>query len=224
MSSTGGQLNGGPVNRADPPVRPTSEHRPTVPGRPLCVSQPDDAISTEAHCDRPADAATESPDGRHSQVVVNLLRAANALRSALNAHFAEFGLSETRYFVLQAIRDAAPDGCSQAELAEKLGKYESSISGLVDRMRSDRLIYRLRSKTDRRKRILLLTDQGRQMLAEIEQCHSSRMQALAGCYDPGQLRTLNSLLQLLIDDLSGKQPVIPIPPIEAPETPRLRVS
>ena len=55
-------------------------------------------------------------------------------------------------------------GCSQADLANELQQSESSISTLVDRMRTSRLLYRLRSKVDKRRRVLMLTDQGRSLL------------------------------------------------------------
>ncbi|HEV8002823.1 MAG TPA: MarR family transcriptional regulator, partial [Planctomycetaceae bacterium] len=96
-----------------------------------------------------------------AEIVSDILRSAHRIRGVLAAHFAEFGLSDARFAVLQIVRDALPRGCTQTELAERLQQSESSVSTLVDRMRAADLLYRLRSKSDRRKCLLVLTDHAR---------------------------------------------------------------
>jgi DNA-binding MarR family transcriptional regulator len=97
------------------------------------------------------------------------------LRAELNEYLAEFALNDVRYLVLKAIDSAGPSGCTQTELAETLCQSESNVCTLVERMRSDGLLYRLRSKGDRRKRILLLTEQARQIVARIDACYDQEM-------------------------------------------------
>ncbi|MGC1275531.1 MAG: MarR family winged helix-turn-helix transcriptional regulator [Planctomycetaceae bacterium] len=97
------------------------------------------------------------------ELVEMLLRLGQRLRGHLDTRFGTFGLSDARFAALSVIREAAPAGCTQAHLATKLGQCESSISTLVERMRASRLLYRLRAKADRRKRVLMLTDDGRQL-------------------------------------------------------------
>ncbi|HEX6986693.1 MAG TPA: MarR family winged helix-turn-helix transcriptional regulator, partial [Planctomycetaceae bacterium] len=92
------------------------------------------------------------------ELVEMLLRLGQRLRGHLDTRFGTFGLSDARFAALSVIREAAPAGCTQAHLATKLGQCESSISTLVERMRASRLLYRLRAKADRRKRVLMLTD------------------------------------------------------------------
>ena len=79
---------------------------------------------------------------------------------------------------MRTIQNAAESGCSQADLAEYLQQSESSISTLIDRMRSDNLLYRLPSTTDRRKKVLKLSDRGRELLGAIAACHEERMRNL----------------------------------------------
>lgn len=140
-----------------------------------------------------------------AEIVSDILRSAHRIRGVLADHFAEFGLSDARFAVLQIVRDALPRGCTQTELAERLQQSESSVSTLVDRMRAADLLYRLRSKSDRRKCLLVLTDHARETLDKLEVCHHERMAELLSCYHTEQLRDLAVLLKILDSELSRRE-------------------
>ena len=144
---------------------------------------------------------TENTD-RAVTVVSSLLRVSQLLRTLTTAHYAEFGLNDVRHSVLRTIRGFEPNGCSQAELAGALRQSESNICTLVDRMRSDGLLYRQRSKEDRRKRLLLITDRGRHLLQRVDACHGLRMHKLMQPLNPGQLKALDDALKRLLQGLS----------------------
>lgn len=127
---------------------------------------------------QPAPHQDDPRDEAAARLVENLLEISQKLRGVLQQHYAEFDLNEVRYTVLQFINQTREAGCSQAELADKLQQSESSVSTLIERMKNSDLIYPLRSKQDRRKRILVLTEHGRELLQRIEQCHASRMRVL----------------------------------------------
>ena len=147
------------------------------------------ASPTTPHC-RPA-----------SEVVAEILKVAHRLRSVLSDHFSEFALTDVRFSVMQIIRNSPEGECSQARLAEELDQSESSISTLVERMRSSHLLYRLRSQQDRRKRALMLTDRGRQLLEDVECCHDQRMATLLSCFGEEQLEQFSTLLKQLQEKL-----------------------
>jgi DNA-binding MarR family transcriptional regulator len=155
-----------------------------------------------------SDVATyriETVQAKPAGIVSDILRSAHRIRGVLAAHFAEFGLSDARFAVLQIVRDALPRGCTQTELAERLQQSESSVSTLVDRMRAADLLYRLRSKSDRRKCLLVLTDHARETLDKLEVCHHERMAELLGCYKSEQLRDLAVLLKILDSELTRRE-------------------
>jgi DNA-binding MarR family transcriptional regulator len=147
----------------------------------------------------------ETPQAKPAEIVSDILRSAHRIRGVLAAHFAEFGLSDARFAVLQIVRDALPRGCTQTELAERLQQSESSVSTLVDRMRAADLLYRLRSKSDRRKCLLVLTDHARETLDKLEACHHERMAELLSCYKSEQLRDLAVLLKILDNELTRRE-------------------
>jgi DNA-binding MarR family transcriptional regulator len=147
----------------------------------------------------------ENVQAKPAGIVSDILRSAHRIRGVLADHFAEFGLSDARFAVLQIVRDAMPRGCTQTELAERLQQSESSVSTLVDRMRAADLLYRLRSKSDRRKCLLVLTDHARETLEKLEACHHERMAELLSCYKSEQLRDLAVLLKILDSELSRRE-------------------
>ena len=128
------------------------------------------------------------------QLVTLLLGTADRLRTILGGRLAQWDLNEVRYAALAAIDRSAPDGFSQTELALALEQSESSISTLVDRMRVGGLIYRLRSKADRRRHLLMLTARGRELLTRARDDREASQSQLVPGLDAAQARTLVSLL------------------------------
>jgi DNA-binding MarR family transcriptional regulator len=166
------------------------------------IHSPDETGRTESFA-----VVKSKSDQQASDVVAEILKFAHRLRLTLCTHFSEFGLTDVRFAVMQIIRDSAPDGCSQSRLAEELDQSESSISTLVERMRASQLLYRLRSKRDRRKRVLMLTERSRNLLEDAEKCHDERMGSLLSCFSPEQLEQLeqfSSLLQQLQTRLTAE--------------------
>lgn len=154
--------------------------RPTPVSVPLSLSSDPQPAEIQTHTHSSPALTNDQKTGPDTnvQLVDNLLSASQKLRTLLQLHYAEFGLNEVRYTVLNFIHQTKEDGCSQAELADKLQQSESSVSTLIERMRNSGLIYPLRSKQDRRKRILVLTEHGRELMEKVETCHTDRMRHL----------------------------------------------
>lgn len=103
-----------------------------------------------------------------------LCAAAERVQTQQGALCAASGLVEPRRRLLAALSRRGDQGCSQTELAAVLGLPESSLCTLVDRMQAEGLLYRFRSKLDRRKSLLMLTHPGRERLQAVQ----DRLEAL----------------------------------------------
>lgn len=99
-----------------------------------------------------------------SQWVSRVLLAGERLRHVLDQCDTDCELNGPRVEVLETVALSGLHGCSQTELAVALGAAESSVSTLVERMRRDGLLLRMRSRTDRRRSVLLVTEVGQQRL------------------------------------------------------------
>ncbi|WP_166820303.1 MarR family winged helix-turn-helix transcriptional regulator [Thalassoroseus pseudoceratinae] len=163
----------------------------------------------ESEADHELDSQPNPSMTTSARAVDLLLRVSHQLRGILASHFAEFDLTDVRYSVLQMIRNAGDGGCSQKQVADELLQSESSISTLIERMRRDGLIYRLTAPRDRRRKSLILSDRGRELLDRVEECHETRMQQLLANLDANDRGHLESVMTRMAASFTefSKQPV-----------------
>ena len=140
----------------------------------------------------PADAAA-------NRVLDTLMKLGHRVRGVLDARFAGMKMTDARYMALRVVQDSAPEGCTQAKLAAALGQCESSVSTLVERMRTGKLVYRLHPKSDRRKRVLLLTDLGREALEHAEAARAEAAKELCEALSHEERDGLCESLTRLLD-------------------------
>ncbi len=95
----------------------------------------------------------------------HLMRRAQQLHIALWNREVSLEVSSVQYAALLVI--ARKPGISQRELGSELGLDRSTIADLVERMARRELIAREQSASDRRRKVLTLTEQGREALAEL---------------------------------------------------------
>jgi len=140
-----------------------------------------------------------------------LLRVAQGVRLRSNEWLGRFQLNDGRHAVLMALASANDNGCSQAELAVKLGQSESNISTLIERMQRDGLVDRSRSEADRRKRVLLISAAGRRTLASVDVGRSAWAARLLKGIPVDNQRQLFGLLQQLGTSLEAPLPTQALP-------------
>ncbi len=215
------------MSEARPELRPftfprASEAGPTAHEPRFAAETADDLDAFEEEFADDDALAAESASGEHGEhdavsiagrigrnehesaageLVESMLRLGQRLRGHLDTRFGAFGLSDARFAALNVIREAAPAGCTQAHLAARLGQCESSISTLVERMRASRLLYRLRAKSDRRKRVLMLTDDGRRLLDQGLTCRDHEADALFARVSEEDRKSLAEMMSRLSQTL-----------------------
>lgn len=92
---------------------------------------------------------------------------------------------------------------TQKALAQLLGLEEASVVPLVDRLVRQQLLARVQPKEDRRKRLLVLTEQGKAAYAEVKtQADALRAQLLVDI-EPEALAVTGQVLQRLLDRLGS---------------------
>src|SRR5579871_619128 len=116
-------------------------------------------------CTVPANPVFEDDAG---EIIRYLLKAAAQLRGQFAEFLEQFEMTEGKYAVLAALDHAGSIGLSQAAVADQLMQSESNISSLIERLNHEGLVSRHWSDTDRRKRVLLLTSAGQEVIDQIE--------------------------------------------------------
>ncbi|ORM68545.1 MarR family winged helix-turn-helix transcriptional regulator [Pantoea rwandensis] len=125
---------------------------------------------------------------------------AHAWRLAVDRRLKESGLSMSSWMAIATIATAS-EPPTQKALAQLLGLEEASVVPLVDRLVRQQLLARVQPKEDRRKRLLVLTEQGGVAFNEVKtQADALRAQLLADI-DPEALAVTEKVLQQLLTRL-----------------------
>lgn len=125
---------------------------------------------------------------------------AHAWRLAVDRRLKESGLSMSSWMAIATVATAT-EPPTQKALAQLLGLEEASVVPLVDRLVRQQLLARVQPKEDRRKRLLVLTEQGGVAFAEVKtQADALRAQLLADI-DPEALAVTEKVLQQLLTRL-----------------------
>ena len=91
-----------------------------------------------------------------------------AVRSEFDARLIEAGGSLSTFIVLRSAEEAAgEEGCSQRELAERMGIEGPTLVRHLDRLEREGLIERRRDRADRRITRISMTPAGEALLADL---------------------------------------------------------
>ena len=156
--------------------------------------------------------------GTPSQLVRRVLLAGERLRRVLDQSYLHCELNGPRVDVLEIIASTGLQGCSQTELAVELGAAESSVSTLVERMRRDGLLLRMRSRQDRRCSVLLLTEVGGERLSSAIESRDRHLAQWVDQLSSGDQAKLSGLLDQLLLALAESPPAGQLPDAESART------
>ncbi|MBB3180862.1 MarR family winged helix-turn-helix transcriptional regulator [Variovorax sp. Sphag1AA] len=109
--------------------------------------------------------ATKSPE-HHRRIGIRLVGLARRWRQALDARLSSAGLSDATWSALVHLHELG-DGISQSQLAAAAGLDGSSLVRLLDILVDQQLVERRPHPSDRRVKLLHLTQAGRRALASI---------------------------------------------------------
>lgn len=128
---------------------------------------------------------------------------AHAWRQAIDRRMKDNGLSMSSWMAVATIA-IQPSPFSQKELAQALGLEEASVVPLVDRLVKQQLIERFQPEDDRRKRLLLVTPQGKELYQKLKiEAESLRCELLEGI-NSDELAVTQRVLQQLLTTIEGK--------------------
>lgn len=125
------------------------------------------------------------------------LRATADVQTALEAHFARYGLSMGKFTLLMQLSQANKQGLTPSECAERSGVTRATITGLLDGLEREELVERQPCPGDRRMLSVHLTEKGQTLLAQMLPDHFCRTTGLMANLTAIEKKTLIKLLQKL---------------------------
>jgi DNA-binding MarR family transcriptional regulator len=150
-----------------------------------------------------ADTEVDAPwmRGLHADTGYLLYRLGLQSGRLFNTSLEEYGLRLRHYALLRYL--ATVEGALQRELSTRLGYDPSAIVSLVDDLQGLGLVERRPSPRDRRSRIVVLTDRGRDVLRDTDKAGRRVTDELLAPLDAADRDALHALLQRVADADQG---------------------
>lgn len=138
------------------------------------------------------------------QAFWQLTKTTGGIRRLVDEYLASQGISRGKFTVLSLLHDKFDTGLLPHELAEKAGVTRATITGLLDGLERQGFVFRVEHASDRRMRIIRLTEEGRNFLEEIFPSHLRRVIDIMSCLDEKELNELSRLLRKLQQGISSQ--------------------
>src|ERR1700716_1989844 len=119
-----------------------------------------------------------------------VLHASSVLEGRIEARLADVGLSLAKLAALHHLTQAG-ESLPLGQLAERLSCVKSNVTQLVDRLEADGLVTRTGDPNDRRSRLAVLTDAGRQAYAKGSEIQVQTERELFGVLTADESDTLH---------------------------------
>ncbi|MDB5346436.1 MAG: mgrA [Schlesneria sp.] len=133
----------------------------------------------------------ESPE---QEAALNVLRTNDQLQNRFLRLFREYGVTPSQYNILRILRGEGKPMPS-LEIGERMIQVVPAMTGLIDRLEKQSLVRRERCLEDRRVIYIVLTEQGEQLLAKLDDPVAELHRALLGHLSKSELAELSRLLE-----------------------------
>ncbi len=104
----------------------------------------------------------------NNKLAVNIMFTHGRLFNMFEQFFGKFNLTAAQYNVLRILRGQYPDSVSVGTIKERVIDRNSDISRIADRLAAKNLILEIKEEKDRRKRKLLISNEGLNLLTSID--------------------------------------------------------
>lgn len=128
---------------------------------------------------------------------------ARAWRVAIDRRLKHLGISQASWMAI-AYTAKEKEPPSQTRLAARVGVEDPTMVATIDRLVKAGYMLRTPSETDRRVKLVSLTDQGREIYQSVWAEASTVRRELLGNADPAVLRIATEFLETLLTDLESR--------------------
>lgn len=134
-------------------------------------------------------------NAHHRRAWLGLLRCFSSIDRALMRRFSEkFNSSLPRYDVLTALA-LSPNGLTMGELASSLMVTKGNITGVVNRLKQDGLVRKIKSRSDRRIQSVTLSAEGRALWDAMHADYDETVSAIFSGQSSEELDALTEMLE-----------------------------
>ena len=132
-----------------------------------------------------------------------MVKAARSMKRTLEIRWSEYNITSTQYTVLEHLWDK--NGVSQSDLGKNLYFDNPTITGVIDRMVRDGLVFRRRDKNDRRVVKIYLSGDGRSMQDILPKIAEEVNKAAVRGFSAAEKKTIKNLAKKLWNNMSNQE-------------------
>lgn len=129
----------------------------------------------------------------YQKVAVNLMYTDSWLLNNYSKILKPYNLSEKQYFVLKILSANYPNAVSINFIIERMLDKMSNVSRLIDKLLEKGLVIKVKSSSDRRSKDILLSNEGLNLIKEVE-CQMNHQEQKIATLSEEELSILNDLL------------------------------
>ncbi len=126
--------------------------------------------------------------------IANILQTGNWMNETFSDHLKQFALSIQQYQVLRSLKKLNGQPADLQSLQAEMVSKNSNTTRLVEKLRLKGLITRFQNEENRRKVEIRITDQGLELLEEIQKIKQQFETAVVGNLTEKEILNLNKLL------------------------------
>lgn len=135
-------------------------------------------------------------DTEHEKAAVNILYTASWIETLNLKRFKPYGITPQQFNVLRILRGSHPKKLMLNDIASRMIDKNSNATRLVEKLRQKNLVIRNQCPDNRRQVDISITDQGLELLANIDKSTDNFIKTLK-TLTSSECETLNSLLDKL---------------------------
>ncbi len=142
-------------------------------------------------------------DSLEQAAFLSVLRTADQLQLRFTRLFREHGLTPAQYNILRILRGEG-NPLPILEVASRMIQTVPGITGLIDRLEKISLVERKRCEKDRRVVYVSITEQGKQLVSQLDAPVTALHHSLLEHMTPEELQTFVQLSEKMRDPLAAK--------------------
>lgn len=127
--------------------------------------------------------------------IANILQTGNWMNEKFSDHLKQYAISIQQFQVLRSLKELKGAPVDLQTLQAEMISKNSNTTRLVEKLRLKGLINRIQNEDNRRKVDISITDEGLQLLDEIEKVQSSFEKSVVGNLTTTEIIALNQLLE-----------------------------
>lgn len=142
-------------------------------------------------------------DSTRQEAMLNLLVAAGHYRRLLNELCDSYGVTHDQYNILRILRGVYPEGYPRFEIISRMIERTPDVTRMLDRLVRRGLVERVRSEADRRLSVAKITQQGLDLLEEMDPKFKKMVKQFSRHVSKKDMKKLSAICSMLYDPYVG---------------------